>query len=240
MRNASYLGLLANEGREALGFRFLFRGEKKVGHEPLRGKRGGGFSNPVGIRLYGTKNPPAFQPPTPASRRRQRQRRFRLPLVRRWSVSSARGCRASPWPFSPPCWPPHACSPAAAPVPLPLTVTAPVDAPAAMPAPGPPPAPPGKPSPPPAYLVDVPRGRGLETGLVPRDGRPGLYDLFVGPADEPHAVHLLASVEIRPGESSPPPPAVPGDYRVGPYHVVGNPAFVTRVRQALPEWTEDR
>jgi hypothetical protein len=35
------LGLSADDGRQTLGFRFLFRGEKKVDHENLRDKRKG-------------------------------------------------------------------------------------------------------------------------------------------------------------------------------------------------------
>jgi hypothetical protein len=58
------LGLLANEGRQALGFRFLFRGEKKVSHESLRVQGEDGFSKPVGIRFYATNYPPTLQLPT--------------------------------------------------------------------------------------------------------------------------------------------------------------------------------
>lgn len=52
----------------------------------------------------------------------------------------------------------------------------------------------------------------------------------------PDEARPLALVEVHPEESSPPTLAGDGDYRVGPYHVVGNPALVDRVRQAFPSW----
>ncbi|MGH3577532.1 MAG: hypothetical protein ACRDU0_08250, partial [Mycobacterium sp.] len=54
------LGFLADEGRQALGFRFLFRGEDKVGHEQFRGKRGVDFQNPSASGFTVRKTHPLF------------------------------------------------------------------------------------------------------------------------------------------------------------------------------------
>src|SRR6516162_10855283 len=70
-------GLLTNEVRQALGFRFLFRSEKRLGHAWLPVGMRGGFSKPVDIRHYGTKNPPTFQLPT----HRLSRNRFFLPVA---------------------------------------------------------------------------------------------------------------------------------------------------------------
>jgi hypothetical protein len=88
----------------------------------------------------------------------------------------------------------------------------------------------------PAYLETVLRSRGMIVRAVPCQCRPDFYDLYAGErgADRP-----LALVEVQPGESAP-SFHLPGDYRVGPYYFVGNPAPVMRVCQALPKWIEDR
>ena len=66
-----FLGFLEDKGRELLGFCFLFRSQGEVAHEALRAQRGGGFSTPIAVRLYATKNPPTFQLPTPPHRVRE-------------------------------------------------------------------------------------------------------------------------------------------------------------------------
>lgn len=88
----------------------------------------------------------------------------------------------------------------------------------------------------PVYLEQVLRSRGMTVRVVPCKNRPNFYDLYAGERGDDHA---LALVEVRPGESAPPILTGPGDYNVGPYHVVGNAALVTRVREAMPDWEEE-
>ena len=56
MRKASSWAFGEDEGGQALGFRFLFRGEIEVGHERLRAKRGVDFQNPSAC-AYGAEGP---------------------------------------------------------------------------------------------------------------------------------------------------------------------------------------
>src|ERR1700722_11215323 len=94
---------------------------------------------------------------------------------------------------------------------------------------GPLPSPPTEPAMLPAYLETVLRSRGMTVRVVPCKGRPDFYDLYAGERGDDGP---LALVEVQPGESAP-SFYLPGDYRVGPYHVVGNAALVMRVCQAL-------
>jgi hypothetical protein len=87
----------------------------------------------------------------------------------------------------------------------------------------------------PGYLEDVLRSRGVTVRLVPCQCRPDFYDLYEGERSDESAVAL---VEIRPSESATPSFYLLGDYRVGPYHFVGNAALVMRVCQALPKGEE--
>jgi hypothetical protein len=89
----------------------------------------------------------------------------------------------------------------------------------------------------PAYLETVLRARGMTVRVVPCKNRTDFYDLYAGERGDDRP---LALVQVRPSESAPPTLSVPGDYSVGPYHIVGNPALVGRVRQALPEWGDER
>jgi hypothetical protein len=99
-----------------------------------------------------------------------------------------------------------------------------------------PPNPPTDPAMLPAYLEAALRSHGMTVRLVPCKNRPDFYDLYAGERGQDRP---LALVEVRPGESAAPTLVVPGDYCVGPYHVVGNAGLVGRVREALPEWNEE-
>jgi hypothetical protein len=116
----------------------------------------------------------------------------------------------------------------APPPPPPLTMTATF---------APMPSPPDDPRLLPAYLEQVLRSRGMTVRLVPCKNRPEFYDLYAGERGQDRP---LALVEVRPGESTTPTMSAPGDYNVGPYHIVGNPGLVTTVHKALPEWGNER